>query len=211
MLKIRAKEQAMEEPVTWDQVNALMDELRAMARALLALEGNAQSLQQPTALVLTALRRQVPGGTKDRTEVNWDEITWPNRAYFFKAMREAMWRALVDHARKRKKKRRLRTVQVEEIHLENLARTADEQPEQIEALRIALERLRERHPDWAGLIEHHYLSGYSWEEAARVMGISERTARREGERARLLLHREILKILNEEDITPGGPHGVADE
>jgi DNA-directed RNA polymerase specialized sigma24 family protein len=74
---------------------------------------------------------------------------------------------------------------------------------------MALERLREQRPDWAGLIEHHYLSSYSWEEAARAMGVSEKTARREGERARLLLYREILKILNEEDITLEGPHGAA--
>jgi RNA polymerase sigma factor (sigma-70 family) len=198
----------MDEPITWDQLHALMDELRAMARALLALEGNARSLHQPTALVLSALRRQVPGGT-DRNEVNWNEVTWPNRRYFFGAMHAAMWRALRDHARKRKKKRGLRTVQVEEIHLENLARTAEERPEQIEALRMALERLGEQRPEWAGLIEHHYLSGYMWEEVARAMGVSERTARRDGERARLLLHREILKILNKEDIPPEGPHGAA--
>jgi hypothetical protein len=199
----------MEEQITWDQLHALMDELRSMARALLALEGNAQSLQQPTALVLSALRRQIPGGTEGRTEVNWNEITWPNREYFFGAMYRAMWRALRDHARKRNKKRGLRTVQIEEIHLENLARTAEEQPEQIEALRIALDRLREQRADWAGLIEHHYLSGYSWQEAARVMEVSEKTARRHFERARLLLCREILKILNEEDITLEDPYGAA--
>lgn len=202
-----------EEPITWDQLLTEMDELRAMARALLAWEGNAHSIQ-PTGLVLSALRRQVPGGTENRSEedrnkINWNEITWPNREYFFGAMRIAMRRALLDHARRRNKKRDLRTVQIEEIHLQDLARTADERPEQIKALFMALERLRERHPGWAELLEHHYLSSYSWEEAGRVMGVSERQARRDGERARLLLHREILKILNEEDITPEDSHGVA--
>lgn len=43
------------------------------------------------------------------------------------------------------------------------------------------------------------------------MGVGERTARREGERARLLLYREILKILDEEDITPGGLRGAASD
>jgi hypothetical protein len=197
MLNIRAEELAMDEPITFDQIRALMGEMRAMGRNLLRLEGNAHSLHQPTALVLTALRRVA--GT-DRSGVDWNEITWPNRRYFFGALHKAMWRALRDHARRRKGKRQLQTVQVEEIHLENLARTAEERPEQIEALRIALERLRQQNPDWAGLIEHHYLSGYTWEEAARVMGVSEKTARRDGEQVRLLLHREILKILNEEDI-----------
>jgi hypothetical protein len=213
MLNITAQEPAMDEPITWDQLQGLMAELRAMARALLALERSAQSLHQPTALVLTALRRLVPGGT-GRNDINWDQVTWPNRRYFFGAMHKAMERALKDHARKRiaDKGRGLRTVQVEEIHLENLARTADERPEQIKALWVALERLKERHPDWAGLIEHHYLSGYTWEEAARAVGVSEKTARLHGKQARLLLHREILKILNEEDIPLEGPYGAgADE
>jgi len=201
------EEPITEEPITWEQVPAFMDDLRKKARELLAKEGNAQSIQ-PTGLVLSALRRQVPGGT-DQIAVNWDEITWPNRKYFFRAMYQAMWRALCDHARRRNKERRLQTVLIEEIHLENLARTAAERPEQIEALQIALGRLREQRPDWADLIEHHYLSGCSWEEGARVMGFSERKARREGERARLLLHREILRILNEEDISLEGPHGAA--
>jgi hypothetical protein len=196
----------MDEPITWDQLHALIGDLRAMARNVLRLEGNGHSLHQPTALVLTALRRLVPGGT-NRSEVNWNEITWPNRRYFFGAMHKAMWRALLDHARKRKSQ--IPTVQIEEIHLENLARTAEERPEQIEALRIALERLREQNSEWAGLIEHHYLSGYTWDQAARVMGISEKTARRDGVQARLLLHREILKILNEEDITLEHSHGAA--
>ena len=42
-------------------------------------------------------------------------------------------------------------------------------------------------------------------------GDQRRQARFNGERANLLLHREILKILNEEDLTLGGTHGVADE
>jgi hypothetical protein len=196
----------MDEPITWDQLHALMDELRAMARALLALERKAGSLQQPTALVLSALRRQVPRGT-DRIEVNWNEITWPNRRYFFGAMRQAMWRALIDHARK--KPPGPPTVQIEEIHLANLARTADERPEQLEALWVALNRLRQQDSDLAELIEHHYLCRYSWEQAARVMGICEKAARLRGQQARLVLHREILKILNEEDINLEGSHGPA--
>jgi RNA polymerase sigma factor (TIGR02999 family) len=174
-----------------------MDELRGMARALLAAEGTAQSLQ-PTALVLSALRRQAPGGTERRAEVDWDGVTWPNRRYFFAAAYAAMKRALIDHARVRKGKRKnlLRPARIEEIHIENLARTADEHPEQAEALAEALGRLAERHPDWAELVEHGYFAGYTVAEAARAMGISERSAGRMWLQARLLLHDEILRILN---------------
>jgi hypothetical protein len=294
-------------PFTWDQLNALMDELRKMARALLAMEGNAQSLQStelvdsavrrmapagpdlrlmswgdgsgvPTsgknlvivgldysgllhirlfdssgkytdtdettpglpaaaAGAITTLKQQVPGllppqvltpdekaqvmsevrsivGHTPPASLDWSRATWADRHYFLGAVRKAMRAALVDHARRRLAQKRPppnRRVQIEEIHLENLSRTAEEQPEQIEALHIALGRLREQNPDWAELIEHYYFSDYTWEKAARFMGISERTARRDGDKARLLLHREILKILNEEDIAPEGSHGVADE
>jgi RNA polymerase sigma factor (TIGR02999 family) len=188
----------MEEAITWDHVHALMDELRAMARALLALEGNAQSLQ-PTALILTALWRQKPSG------VDWNEVTWPNRTYFFGAMYRAMWQALIDHARKRMGKKYARPVQVEQLHLENLVQTADEHPEQILALKLALKGLRAKQPEWAELVEHRYISGYTVKETARVIGISERTIRRrwekEWERVRLVVYKEVLRILNEEDIT----------
>jgi RNA polymerase sigma factor (TIGR02999 family) len=188
----------MEEPITWDDVHALMEELRARARALLALEKNAQSLQ-PTALILTALRRQKPAG------VDWNEVTWPDRKYFFGAMYRAMWQALIDHAKKRLSKKYIRPVQVEQLHLDNLVQTADERPEQLVALRLALKRFRERHPEWAELVEHRYMSGYTVEESARVMGVSERTIRRrwerEWERVRLLLFKEVHHILNEEDIS----------
>ncbi len=202
----------MDEPITWDQLHALMGELREMAQALLRLEGNAQSLQPPTALVLSALRRLVPGGT-NRIEIHWDEITWPNRRYFFGAMREAMLRAICDHARSARRTMLLapdKSRVSEEIHLRRtLARTADERPEQIIALQMALERLREQNSDWAELIEHHYLYSYTWEEAAHVIGISEKTARRLGEQARLILHREILRILNKEDTSLEHPDGAA--
>ncbi len=187
----------MDEPITWDNVQALMGELRAMARSLLARERDGRTLQ-PTALILTALRRQKPADSE------WNEVSWPNRAYFFRAMYRAMWRALIDYARTRMTKGPVRAVQVEQLHLENLAETAGQRPEQILALSLALQRLRARYPAWAELVEHRYISGCTVEESARLMGVSERTVRRrwerEWERARSLLCREVLHILNKEDI-----------
>jgi RNA polymerase sigma-70 factor, ECF subfamily len=193
----------MEQPITWDDLYTLMNELRAMARRLLALEGNAQSLQ-PTALVDSALRRQRPEG------VDWSQVTWVNRKYFFGAIYQAMRRALIDHARKRMARHVLRLVQVGEIPLEDPARAAHEHPEVIDVLCSALERLRSRNPEWAELIEHRYWSGYTFEESARVMAIGEKTARRWWKRARLLLYDEVRRILNEDAIKPSNSHEIAD-
>jgi RNA polymerase sigma factor (TIGR02999 family) len=190
-------------PITWAEVHALMDELRHMATMLLGLEGNAQSLQ-PTALVLTALRRQKPAGT------DWGEVSWPNRKYFFGAAHEAMRRALIDHARKRKRKRVLRAVRLEEVRLDDLAQLVQHHPEQVEALTVALARLRERHPDWAEVVEHRYFSGYTLEETACVMEVGERTVRRWWEQARLLLYDEVLRILTDENVEVEDAHEIAE-
>jgi AraC-like DNA-binding protein len=195
---------AVEEPLRWDDLHALNDELRAMARGLLACENNAQSLS-PTALILTALRRQKPGGWK--TTFEDVEISWPTRRIFFGQMYRAMWQALTEHARKRRATKTIRASHVEQSHLDNLVHTADERPEQILALKIAIERLREQHPEWAELIEHRYISGLTLEECARVMGMSPRTIGRRFEKDweyyRALLHDEIEHILKYEDLPSG--------
>lgn len=182
----------MDETFTWDQLDALMEELRVMARTLLSHELNAESIR-PSDLIASAIRRMAPAG------LDWGQVTWPNRRYFLGTAYEAMQRALVDHARKRNARRRPppgRRIQPEEIHLENLVQVAHERPDQFEALQHALERMRAQHPDWVELVNHHYYSGYTWEEIAAVMEISEKSARRWGERALLVLNREILHILN---------------
>jgi len=51
-----ARERAMEDRLSWDEVSQLLDEVKAMARGLLRHEH--QGSLQTTALVLTALRRQ---------------------------------------------------------------------------------------------------------------------------------------------------------
>lgn len=182
------------ENLTWDDVHQVMQELRQIAQRLLTLENNAQSLT-PTGLVLTALRRQVP------CERDWQDVTWKDRSYFLGAMYQAMRRALIDHARARnaKKRSRLRTVRVEEIRLDDLAGTAEKHPEHVEALTLALERLRVERPEWAALVEHRYFAGYTIGETARVLGRSEKTVRRWWEQARVLLHDEVLRLLNTED------------
>jgi RNA polymerase sigma factor (TIGR02999 family) len=185
----------MTETITWHDVSALMSELRTMARDLLRLEGSAQSLT-PTALVLTALRRQLPAGTE------WQEVTWKDRAYFFGAMYRAMQRALIDHARSRnaKKRQAIRPLQVEDLRLDDLVATLRESPEQVGALLVALERLRQYKVEWAELVEHRYFAGYLIEETAQVMGVAEVTVRRWWACARVYLHDEVLRILNEEDV-----------
>jgi DNA-directed RNA polymerase specialized sigma24 family protein len=117
-------------------------------------------------------------------------------------MYEAMRRALVDHARKRKTqaaKQRSRTVRIEDLEFNELAQTADKYPERIDALVLALDRLAVSHPEWVEVIKHRYFGGLTIKTIARIMAKGEKTIRRWWQQARLRLHREVLGILNGEE------------
>ncbi len=185
---------SMPEQITWNDIHTFMNDLRSTAQQLLRLEGNAQTLQ-PTALVLTALRRQK---TVDR---DWNRIAWNDRNYFFRSMHTAMRRALVDHARMREAKKRQvhKTIGIQDIRLDDLPRSATDQPEIILALDEALRSLSEDHPKWVELIQHRYFEGLTIEDCATVLEISEPTAKRWWRRAKLLLHDEIMSIVNQDE------------
>jgi RNA polymerase sigma factor (TIGR02999 family) len=59
------------------------------------------------------------------------------------------------------------------------------------ALNDALERLAQQSPRPAQVVECRYFAGYSEPETARVLGISERTVRREWALAKAWLYREL--------------------
>ena len=60
----------------------------------------------------------------------------------------------------------------------------------------ALERLKERRPDWAELLQHRYFGGYTLKETSRIMDVPERTLRRNWQRARVVLYDDVLEQLN---------------
>jgi RNA polymerase sigma factor (sigma-70 family) len=188
--------------IGWNDVHALLGEARAMARGLLRFEAHAQSL--PTlALVLTALRRQ------KLSDQDWSEVAWDDREHFLAAMYRAMDRALKDHGRRRMAKKRSaqrQPVDIDDLGPRDLLRIADfqpheveralaDRPEVIEALAEALATLERRHPDWASVARHRYYGGLTVEQTARIMGIGERTVRRHWDKARILLHDEIVRAL----------------
>jgi RNA polymerase sigma factor (TIGR02999 family) len=185
----------MEEMTIDNLLGKFVAELRMSARRLLAHERDAQSIQSMD-LVDSAIRRVLSSG------LDWSQVTWPNRRYFFGAAHRAMRQALVDHARLRKAGRRLPLncrIHLDQIHLQNLADMANKQPEVIEALEEVLARMEVRYPKWAELIQHRFFSGYELKEAAKVMEISDRTAGRYWREARLYLYHEILRLLNGAD------------
>jgi RNA polymerase sigma factor (TIGR02999 family) len=63
--------------------------------------------------------------------------------------------------------------------------------ESLLALNDALGRLAEQSPRLANVVECRYFAGYSEQESARALNVSERTIRRDWTLARAWLHREL--------------------
>jgi RNA polymerase sigma factor (TIGR02999 family) len=178
----------MEDPIKWEDLYPFMDEVKAMARALLRREHHAEALQT-TALVLTALRRQ------RLAEQDWSSVTWPNRRYFFGALYRAMERALIDHARARIRRRDIST-RPEDLYLLDLKQAMEREPEQVVALTEALAELRQLQPQWVEVIEHRFYGGLTLEETALMMGVARRTIQRWWDGARLVLAQRIVELMN---------------
>jgi RNA polymerase sigma factor (TIGR02999 family) len=153
---------------------ALYRKLHARALQVLRSEPRGQSMG-PTALVHEAYLRL------ERSERL--EIT--DRHHFLRLVANVMHRILVDRARaRRSEKRGGDQVRVQES--DQLVRT-DADADEILAVDLALGELKRQSPRLAQLVVLKYYAGYTLEESAVVMGVSERTAKRDWEQARVRL------------------------
>jgi RNA polymerase sigma factor (TIGR02999 family) len=155
------------------------DELRKLASQKLARERPGQTLEA-TALVHEAYLRLVGPDTPPR---------WDGRGHFFAAAAEAMRRILVENARRKGRGKhgggRLR-VGLEEDHL-----AVDSPVEDVLAVDEALGQLAEVDREAAELVKLRCFVGLTTEEAADVLGLSERTAYRTWAFARAWLFRRV--------------------
>jgi RNA polymerase sigma factor (TIGR02999 family) len=140
------------------------DELRRLAAHQLAHEAAGQTLQ-PTALVHEAYLRLV--GDKAGT-------SWASRGHFFAACAEAMRRILVENARS--KRRLKRGGDRARLPLEEAELLAPEARDDLLALDEALAELASADRAAADLVQLRYFGGLSVPDAARVLGVSPRTA-----------------------------------
>jgi RNA polymerase sigma factor (TIGR02999 family) len=155
------------------------DELRKLAAAKLARMGPAQTLE-PTALVHEAYLRLVD------TE---SSPAWNSRGHFFVAAAEAMQRILVEGARRKACKKRGGDLSSRDVNEAEIA--APKPPEDLIALDEALHKLERVNPTASRLVKLRYFSGLTIAQAADVLDISPRTAKRLWVYARAWLLREI--------------------
>ena len=116
--------------------------------------------------------------------------TLENRAHFFALAARAMRQVLVDHARRKVAAKRGGELLPQVEFDDNLALT-EQQSEEVLAMHEALEHLQALDSRQAQIVEMHYFAGNAVEEIASVLGIGERTVKRELQFARLFLKQQL--------------------
>src|SRR5256885_14872720 len=154
------------------------EELRKLAAHKMANEMPGQTLQ-PTALVHDAWLRLTGGARQD----------WNGRGHFFAAAAEAMRRILVENARRKQRVKHGGAMQ--RIDLTTLDVAIITHDEHLLAVNEALDKLAARDPLGAQLIKLRFFAGLSNVDAARMLGIPERTAKRTWAYARAWLYEEL--------------------
>ena len=151
-------------------------ELRRLASSYLRRERPEHTLQ-PTALVNEAWLR-----------LSGQSLPMQDRTHFFGIAAHLMRQVLVEHARNRAARKRNGG---ERLPLDENVSISLEESTEVLALHEALEKLGAIDARQSQIVELRYFGGLTILEVAQVLGISDKTVRRDWEMARVWLHREI--------------------
>lgn len=168
-----------------EAVNLLMplvyEELRRQASRYLRKERAGHTLQT-TALIHEAYLRLV----------GVERIKWQNRAHFYAIASTAMRRILVDHAREKNREKRggpQQNLPLEEAFIQ----PADAKSVDLVELDEALGRLAELDPRQSKVVELRYFGGFTNDEVAEILGVSNATVRLDWNLARAWLLQELKR------------------
>ena len=174
LLELRSgDEHAMERlfPLVYDQ-------LRGIAHNALRHESTGHTLAT-TDLVHEAYLRLV-----DQTRVQWAD-----RRHFFAVASQAMRRILVDYARRHGAAKRGGNRRP--VTLDESAMSVDDRADTLVALDDALGRLEQLDPRLVRVVECRFFAGFTEEETAEVLGVTDRTVRRDWVKAKGWLYQEL--------------------
>jgi len=153
-------------------------ELRRLASQYMRRERDGHTLQT-TALVNEAYLRLAGEQLRD----------WQDRAHFFGVAAHIMRNLLMDRARAARRIKRGGGAQ--RVTLDETATLAGPNPEMLLVIDEALTRLAQLDERASRVVELRYFGGLSVEETAVVMGISEKTIKRDWSLARTWLQAEL--------------------
>jgi RNA polymerase sigma factor (TIGR02999 family) len=158
-------------------------ELRRLAASKMAREKPGHTLQ-PTALVHEAWLRI--GGDQ--------QPAWRSRAQFFSAAAEAMRRILIENARRKRAVRHGGAVEQLSADSAGFELVAPAPDEELLTLNEALDAFAQHDARKAELVKQWYFVGLTLAEAAEILDISERTAKRDLAYAKAWLYQEIKRL-----------------
>jgi RNA polymerase sigma factor (TIGR02999 family) len=162
----------------------LYDELHRMARRELAKRGAGVTLGATTLLHEAYL------DISDR-----ERVAFPDRNRFMGYASRVMRGLIIDYARRRQAQKRGGAFEITSIEtdLPDTALDADG----LSRLSDALNELETAEPRLARVVDLKFFCGFSFAEIASMMGVSERTAQRDWEKARIYLHRVVREDLSD--------------
>jgi RNA polymerase sigma factor (TIGR02999 family) len=160
-----------------DVVALVYDELRRMARRQLASEHPGHTLESG-ALVHEGYLRLI----------GLDRIEWRDRHHFLAMASRMMRRVLIDHAIRRRTRKRGSAIIPVPLDMDV---PADARSDDLLALDEALLRLEQLDPRQARIVECRFFGGMSVEETAAVLDLSPATVKRDWTAARAWLNREL--------------------
>lgn len=156
---------------------ALYSELHGLARRQLARAG------LPVTISATTLLHQAYIEMADR-----EGVSFPDEARFMGYAARVMRGLIIDYARSRRAQKRGGLFEITSFgpDIQNLA-------DDCELTRIseALDELAESDASLAEIVDLRFFCGFGFAEIASMKGISERTAQRQWDKARIYLHRAI--------------------
>jgi RNA polymerase sigma factor (TIGR02999 family) len=152
-------------------------ELRRISHAHMSRERSGHVLQT-TALVNEAYMRLVQ-----------QDVRWQNRAHFFGIAARIMRRILVDHARAQRVEKR--GGGAEHVELDEVAIVEPSRSHELLALDAALDELATVDSRKARVVELRFFCGMSGPEIAEVLGVDERTIKRDWSTARAWLYQRL--------------------
>jgi RNA polymerase sigma factor (TIGR02999 family) len=118
-----------------------------------------------------------------------DKVAFPDHARFLAYAARAMRTLIIDYARNRQAQKRGGAFEITSLPTELPEQVVE--AAELEKLGAAIDALAELDPELAQLVDLKFFCGYSLVEIAAMRGVSERTAQRDWDKARVLLKRAL--------------------
>jgi RNA polymerase sigma factor (TIGR02999 family) len=158
--------------------STLYSELHRMARRELARQWPPATLSVTTLLHEAYLDMAVRDGA-----------LFPDRARFMGYAARVMRGLIIDHARSRHAIKRGGEFEITSLDTEGFENPAD--AKELSSISDAVDELAKVEPELAELVDLKFFCGFSFAEIAALQKLSERTAQRRWEKARIYLHRSL--------------------